>query len=96
MVIAVIVLGLIAVTAAIRWGESQGPAVFMLLMGIGIISIAISDWRAGMVASKGKDNRLISHSRDPICFWVWLTLELAVGAGLSIFVVYKWLDLSAR
>ena len=96
MVIAVIVLGLITVTAVMRWGESQCPAVFMLLMGIGIISIAISDWRAGMVASKGKDNRLISHSRDPIYFWVWLTIEFAVGVGLSGFVVYKWFNLSAR
>lgn len=94
--IAVIALGLLTAAAAMRWGTNQGPAIFMFLVGIGIISIAISDWRTGMVAAKGRDNRLISHSRDPISFWIWLTLEFAVGVGLSGFVVFKWLYLSAR
>jgi len=94
--ISAIALGLIAVIAMMRWSESHVPAVFMFFMGIGIISIAISDWRTGMVATKGKDNRLISHSRDPICFWIWLTLEFAVGTGLSGFVVFKWLFPSSQ
>ena len=91
-----IALVLLTVGASIRWGASQAPRIMMFFIGIGIISITIADWRTGMVSFKGGDNRPILRSRNPGCFWMLLTIDFAVGIGLSGYIVYKWLDLSAR